>query len=236
MMKNIANLEHDISSNVSYKNNANDYLINEVKKVSSILVDEGYLTMEDEETYSITEIGLVASQLQEVHSAAFAKVIIDTEYFKTFAPAEIAAVISAFTNIRVSDEQTAMYPNSGIDKIDNALKQLQGEVLRFHQKELDQRISTGESEDIHFNLCESILTWCSSDDEMTCKSVLRQICNEQSGIFLGDFVKAVLKINNVVSEIEKVAEIMNNIPLLEKLRAIPCATLKYVANNQSLYI
>tara|TARA_B100000902_G_C27317127_1_gene922001 strand:- start:1129 stop:3654 length:2526 start_codon:yes stop_codon:yes gene_type:complete len=236
LMQNIVDIEKSISNNRGYKENADQYLINEVKKVAQILIDEGYLTLSDTGEYSVTEIGLVASQLQEVHSAAFAKVIIDTEYFKDFTHADIASLISAFTNIRVPDEFAALYPNSGRTTVDNSMKQLQGEILRFHQKELDERISTGESEDIQFNLCASILSWCDCDTEDSCKEVLRQICNERSSIFLGDFIKAILKINNVASEIEKVAEITNNIPLLEKLRQIPVATLKYVANNQSLYI
>ena len=236
LLKSIKELEGYVSNITGYKDNANEYLINEVKKVSSILVDEGYLTLTGDDCYSVTELGLVASQLQEVHSAAFAKVIVDTEYFKDFTPSDIASLVSAFTNIRVPDEQTALYPNSGRTNVDNALKQLQGEVLKFHQKELDHRISTGESEEIHFNLCDSLIDWCSSADEDNCKRVLREICNDKTGIFLGDFVKAVLKINNVAAEIEKVAEVINNIPLLEKLKEIPSATLKYVANNQSLYI
>ena len=235
LMRNILQIEENIAKNSQYKDNANEYLINEVKNVSSILVDEGYLTLEDD-VYTITELGLVASQLQEVHSAAFARVIVNTNYLKEFTPADIASLISAFTNIRVPEEHAALYPNSGNSTIDSALKQLQGEVLRFHQKELDLKICTGENEDIQFNLCSSILAWCKCEDEDSCKTTLRQICNEQSGIFLGDFIKAILKINNVASELEKVAEVTNNTELLEKLQHIPDNTLKYVANKQSLYI
>jgi len=45
-----------------------------------------------------------------------------------------------------------------------------------------------------------------------------------------------LKINNISSELEKVAEYIGNIELLHKLREIPHLTLKYVATNQSLYV
>ena len=44
------------------------------------------------------------------------------------------------------------------------------------------------------------------------------------------------KINNISSELEKVAELIGNIELLHKLHEIPAKTLKYVATNQSLYI
>jgi hypothetical protein len=55
-------------------------------------------------------------------------------------------------------------------------------------------------------------------------------------IFLGEFVKALLKINNISCELEKVAELTGNIPLLSKLKEISGLTLKYVVTNQSLYV
>ena len=58
----------------------------------------------------------------------------------------------------------------------------------------------------------------------------------KKGIFLGEFVKALLKINNISSEFEKIAELTGNIAFLSKLREIPNMTLKYVVTNQSLYV
>jgi len=55
-------------------------------------------------------------------------------------------------------------------------------------------------------------------------------------VFLREFVKAILKINNISSEMEKVAEYIGNVSLLKKLQEIPGKTLKYVATSQSLYI
>ena len=66
--------------------------------------------------------------------------------------------------------------------------------------------------------------------------MIDKIVSEENQLFLGDFVKAILKINNCASELEKIAEMTNNVPLLEKLSQVQSLTLKYVANNQSLYI
>jgi hypothetical protein len=55
-------------------------------------------------------------------------------------------------------------------------------------------------------------------------------------ISLGDFVKAILKINNIVQELEKAATISENISLIEKIREIPVLTLKSCITNQSLYL
>ena len=76
--------------------------------------------------------------------------------------------------------------------------------------------------------------WCDCIDEVGSKNILSGLF--QKGIFLGEFVKAVLKINNIASEFEKICETHMNMPLLAELKKIPDLTLKFVASNQSLYI
>ena len=56
------------------------------------------------------------------------------------------------------------------------------------------------------------------------------------GVFLGEFVKGIIKINNISNEIEKIAESIGDISLLDKIKDIHLNTLKFVATNQSLYI
>jgi hypothetical protein len=66
--------------------------------------------------------------------------------------------------------------------------------------------------------------------------LLLQRLAEEKGIFLGEFVKALLKINNISCEMEKIAEMTGNIEFLSKLREVPNLTLKFVVTNQSLYV
>jgi hypothetical protein len=60
--------------------------------------------------------------------------------------------------------------------------------------------------------------------------------DEEKQIFLGEFVKALLKINNISGEMEKIAEMTGNVLFLIKLKEIQNMTLKYVVTNQSLYV
>ena len=60
--------------------------------------------------------------------------------------------------------------------------------------------------------------------------------NPKWDISLGDFVKAILKINNIIQELEKAATISENLSLVDKLRNIPILTLKSCITNQSLYL
>jgi hypothetical protein len=69
----------------------------------------------------------------------------------------------------------------------------------------------------------------------SCKFLLQNLGAEKE-VFIGEFVKALLKINNISSEMEKLAELTGNMALLVKLKEIPNLTLKYVVTNQSLYV
>jgi hypothetical protein len=103
------------------------------------------------------------------------------------------------------------------------------------KEENEVKIKTGVSYEIHFDLIEYIDYWWDAQDEPECKQVLQKLLQDK-GVSLGEFVKALLKINNIVDELSKVAEINGDVGLLSKLSSIPKNILKFVATNQSLYI
>ncbi len=77
-----------------------------------------------------------------------------------------------------------------------------------------------------------IMKWCDCQDVEDCKLILQELATNKE-IFLGEFVKALLKINNISSEFEQISEMTGNIAFLSKLKEIPNMTLKYVVTNQS---
>jgi hypothetical protein len=105
----------------------------------------------------------------------------------------------------------------------------------YSKKETDYQINTGTDYNIHFDLMDYVIQWCDCDCIEDCKFFLQTLEKEKE-IFLGEFVKAVLKINNISNEMEKIAELTGNIALLSKLREISSLTLKFVVTNQSLYV
>jgi hypothetical protein len=105
----------------------------------------------------------------------------------------------------------------------------------YQNSELENNINTGMEYNIHFDLIEYVLEWCNATNIEECKIIIQKMITEKE-IFLGEFVKALLKINNISIELEKVAELIGNMDLLSKLREIPIMTLKYVVTNQSLYV
>ena len=96
-------------------------------------------------------------------------------------------------------------------------------------------VKTGSDYYIQYDLLNYVIEWCDAECVEDCKLVLQNLAREK-GVFLGEFVKALLKINNISCEMEKIAELTGNIAFLSKLREIPNLTLKYVVTNQSLYV
>ena len=101
--------------------------------------------------------------------------------------------------------------------------------------ELDRGINTGIDYTIHYDLLNYLDEWCTAENVDECKLLLQKI-GEEKEIFLGEFVKALLKINNISCEMQKIAEMTGNIEFLSKLKEIETMTLKYVVTNQSLYV
>ena len=80
-----------------------------------------------------------------------------------------------------------------------------------------------------------IKDWCSCGTQEECKFVL-QTMEFEKGIYLGEFVKAMLKVCNIAAELEKVCELFNDLELLSIIKQIPELVMKFVVTNQSLYV
>ena len=234
--------------------NTEKTLDNNVKTVLYMLDTGGFIKRLEEEqkqdlvqikyynpnnsSYSLLLKGLVATHLKEVHCLVFADLIILGK-FNCFLAKEIVAFLSCFTNVKVSDNLKVNAPIFRDTHIDPELKQLIVDVAKTYEThsnlELLNRVDTGTDYSIQFDLVEYMINWCDCESDVECKLLLQKLCEEKE-VFLGEFVKAVLKIANIAAEMEAVAELLGNIELLKKLREVPGLLLKFVATNQSLYV
>ena len=95
-------------------------------------------------------------------------------------------------------------------------------------------IQSDNNLDIMFDLIEEVYDWCFCETEQECRAVLYRV--KEKGLFAGEFTKAILKINNIANELEKICNLSNNMELLQKLQNIKKCTMKYIVSNQSLYL
>lgn len=205
-------------------------------KIESTIVSETIVSEISVEKECLTLKGKIASCLREVHCLIFADLLL-TKRLQQFDVYELIALFSCFTNVSVP-EALMDYKLSDNDEFAN-IKKFITDVFNIYEDkkefEIQQRIDTGVDYSMHFDLIDYVIEWTHCSNEAECKQLLDKIGVEKE-IFLGEFVKALLKINNISSEMERVAELTGDIEFLHKLKQIPELTLKFVATNQSLYV
>ena len=224
-------LQIDLEKNGSFKLNAVNYIQTNIDAILSILKDNSFI----ESDFKLTEKGMVAMQLQEVHALALADLYDKNNGFRELSVAQIASLFGCFTNISMPDDKKLQFAVCQDKRVEAMSKTLSDSITKYYDLETEYQLNTGTDYTLHFELIDYIKEWCAAEDEITCRNIIIKIKTEKE-IFLGEFVKAILKINNIAKEFEKICEAVENIELLQKIKQIPETTLKYVATNQSLYI
>jgi superfamily II RNA helicase len=233
--------QHD-DTNVELDAN-NKFLDKNVDILLKLLEVDGFISKTDRPQhpqhpqhpqYNLTGKGCIASGLREVHCLAFAN-FIDRKLYEGLSGKQLCGVFSCFTNISINED----YKSYNIDSCDvttnNTIKYLKSNYEDYLKKEELYQINTGVEYMMHYDLIENTMKWYDCENAEECKTLLQTMLLEKE-IFLGEFVKAILKINNISSEMERIAENMGAIGFLRELRNIPLNTLKFVVTNQSLYV
>ena len=215
-----------------------NYIQNNIDSVLDFLSSQQFIERKgkDEETkkteeinkYILLEKGQVAVNIKEVHCLVFANMIQD---FSLLSSKQLIIIFSCFTNISVSEDYKELTPKSDDPTVQKLVEKMCNNYDFYFEKEND--FNTGSDYTIHFDLLNYIGEWTDEcTDEISCKLFLQKLEREKD-IFLGEFVKALLKITNIAVELE---QNQTNIEFLSKLKAIPVMLLKYVVTNQSLYV
>jgi superfamily II RNA helicase len=185
-------------------------------------------------SYSLTNKGIIASLINETHCLIFANLIHDKR-FNVYSTTELVAIFSCFTNITISDDKKQQFPKCKLSSVNIFVSEINDIYNKQIEFENQKNINIGFDYSIQFDIMDSVINWCNCTNEYDCKLVIQEL-TEQKEIFLGEFIKAILKINNIANELINIANYLDDIHLLSILKEIPTLTLKYVATNQSLYI
>jgi superfamily II RNA helicase len=206
----------------------------EIVKIESSISETKVVSVKEETKECLTLKGKMASQLREVHCLVFAR-LLDDGILYNLSPVQLISLFSCFTNISVQEGVEDFTPYTEDHMVKDIINTINTMFSDYQQTEIDYKINTGADYNIHYDLLNYVEEWTKCEDYNDCQLLLQRLGTEK-GIFLGEFVKALLKINNISAEMEKIAEMTGNIEFLSKLKEIPNLTLKYVVTNQSLYV
>lgn len=211
------------------------YLNNNISIVLNMLEECGFIGLKDDSLdYELFLKGKVASHFKEVPCLIFADLVLDN-VFASFSTYEMVGILSCFTNVKVSDDKKTFLPSSDYKNVAQLIKEIHGSCNTFIDLELKNGINTGTDYDMMFDLTDYMMFWAECNSEPECKLLLQRM-SEEKDIFLGEFVKAILKVVAITVELAAVAELIGDMELLQKCKEVPSILQKFVATNQSLYI
>ena len=230
----INDMEKEIDKYSKQIINIDNYVDDTVKIHLDILQQENFIEKQDEK-FVLTEKGLMASNIHEIHSLALSDCLND-QIFEDLTAREIVGVLSIFTDIRLSDDDKYVDVNhtNVNDKIKSTIKKIKQRLNKYYDIETFHQTNFSQSYDIHYDMCEFMTKWCDAENEVQCKMIYEEA--KKYNIYIGEFIKAVLKIVNITNELEKACVIQSNVKLLHCLSEIKGHVLKSIATNQSLYI
>ena len=219
-------------------------IASEIKYVLGILSKHEFVVYDDNDedkeddydkyAYSLTKKGEMSIHLQEVNCLAFAD-IIQSGSLSKLSPIELVSVLSSFTDLKVQKDIRYNTCQSENVCVFDAIKELEALYTKYYDIELCEFQCVDEKKyTMNYDMNDIMIDWCHASTEEECMGVLQQVYDK--GVFLGAFVKMMLKINNIAKELIHVCEQTENVELHHSLSQIPELTLKYVVSNQSLYV
>jgi len=207
-------------------------VLNMLEKQQFILYDPN-LTV-----WRMTETGVVASQIAEVHGLVMSNLLQAWNYFEEFSVKQIIGFLSCFCDVNVPDDVRSVFPNSVDNFVNNRIEQCKDSHLEYFYLENHEGIYSGfdYQEALQYDMIDLALGWCDCQTEGQCKEFLQKnvVCEYQ--ISAGDFNKALLKIVTITRELMVLCENQHQIECLSKLKKVEPFLLKYVTTSQSLYV
>ena len=210
--------------NIKKSRETNKYfLYNKMKIINDFLIKEGFITT--------TKINL-AKCFKEVPCLVFSDLIYN---MGSLSVIDIAMILSCYTNIHISSEEKRCIKRPNIISLNKIMDMIEINSDKYLLFENNNNIDTGETYDIQYDLMGYVEKWIEAENVEECKYVLYLLLEEKD-LFLGEFVKAMLKIIAICNEIINACELINDFSLMEKIKIIIYKIQKYVVSNQSLYI
>jgi len=211
-------------------NNIENYIKNEVELHLNILRDEGFV-----EEYKLTNKGIMATNINEIHSLAFVDVLMN-KTLDDLTVEKLAAVLSIFCDIRLSDENKIFNEKyaTNDDEIIVAIGEIKKKYNKYYDIEAKNQTAFIFNYELQFDMVEIVYKWSNAENENESLKILGEL--KKWDIHIGNFSKAILKICNIAMELENICLLENNLELLKKLKQIPEKLKKFVITNQSLYL
>ena len=218
--------------------NTENYVASQVAAIRDILHKNRFGSYVEESMHYVEDVSMstrstIARNIKETHPLMMTDLF---EKFEECSPSDLVALFSCFTNVNVGDDMKRVQPSCDASpKAYSLIKYAQERLDHYYNEEIRTNIFSGADYHIHYDLSDDVLKWSQLTQETECEGFLVMLQRDK-GIFIGEFVKAILKINAIAKEMEKICEIGGYTNIQYILAQIGDLTLKSVCTTQSLYV
>jgi superfamily II RNA helicase len=227
-------MKNELKRENEYLESLNNHYKIQIECIIGILIENGYIN-KSETTYSLTQSGKNALCIKEVNSLVMNDFLKKYNYFNGFNIINIISLFSCFVPLTISEENNSNVPETDSSIINNVAHSIDSLYVKYSDYENNYGLDIGEEYVLNYNFMNYIKEWCNSTTEMESKRIIQVLQNEKN-VFLGEFIKALVKIVNISKEVKRVANNMNEIELENKLSNVENLVLKYIVSTESLYL
>ena len=223
-------IEARLESLRAEKENINKYFELQTRGYVELLERHRFIIEKDNE-YCLTETGIIASKIQEGPGHIMAKVIIDSNFLHDLDEFETCAALSGFCGVRVKEESGLQLPKH--------LESIFNSAIKFEDAFRDQELcinlnSISHQEATCSDIAPLVLGWAKATNHEECRLV--RLKASEMKLFLGEFVKCILKVITMIEELVRIADNLGYIELMNKLVRSRTCLMKDIATNNSLYL
>jgi superfamily II RNA helicase len=212
----IKNLEKKL---IDYDN----VLINTQDNIKNYLQEIGYL----DENYNITNKSIISGQINDCNQILLTEMILNN-ILDDLEPEELGAVLSIF----ISDKDFDYITQESIlccDKVYYRIKEINKLIEDFTNKENKYNLCNEEYWKINYEYIDITYKWI-------CEYSFKESIGELDNIYEGNFVRNMLKLNNIIKELEYLCKLCNKIELLPVLDMTSKYLIRDIVNTNSIYL
>lgn len=172
--------------------------------------------------------GVLASECNENHTLLAAEFYI-RGYHKKLTPFELFTTLASFIEEKETDATPTLEQLDVPQPVKEAMMDLDTITRDFCKVESKYRVySREEFWTLSTTWVEPVWRWLQGDDAA-------QICSDY-GLFEGNFVRAILRVSNMVEEWNAMATYMADVEFLDSIREMKNALVRGIMEQDSLYL
>ena len=212
--------EFDSNNNSIYHNETE--ILKQIDIIKSVLKDYEYIKDDD----TLTKKGIIASAVNDCNELLFTEMIFQG-YLDNLTFPEIIGLLSTFINEKDGENKYLNDLNIS-DNLYDAIKNLQKLSIKLEDNESNKGLFLKMDYNLYLDFIEPAYIWASGGSIQEIYSV--------TTIYDGNFVKAIMRINNICDNLMDICKTIERYDICAKLENSTSILIRDITTINSLYV